>query len=56
MLILVQFLQRQKILGIYRDILKTIREIPDEGDRKYLRAWARDEFKKNKNSTNQVQT
>lgn len=49
-----QFLQRQKVLGIYRDMLKNIRQVPDEADRKYLRDWARDEFKRNKNSTNQV--
>lgn len=35
-------------------MLKTIRQVPDEADRKYLRDWARDEFKRNKNSTNQV--
>lgn len=51
---LVQFLQRQRVLGIYRDMLKTIRQVPDEGDRKYLTDWARDEFKRNKNATNQV--
>lgn len=50
----VQFLQRQRVLGIYRDMLKTIRQVPDEGDRKYLTDWARDEFKRNKNATNQV--
>lgn len=49
-----QFLQRQKILGIYREMLRTIRQVPAEGDRKYLRDWARDEFKRNKSVTNQV--
>lgn len=49
-----QFLQRQKVLGLYRDMLKTIRQVPDEADRKYLTDWARDEFKRNKDSTNQV--
>lgn len=49
-----QFLQRQKILGIYREMLRTIRQVPEEGDRKYLRDWARDEFKRNKSVTNQV--
>lgn len=49
-----QFLQRQKILGIYREMLRTIRQVPEEGDRKYLRNWARDEFKRNKSVTNQV--
>ncbi|XP_060907383.1 LYR motif-containing protein 2 [Labrus mixtus] len=47
-----QFLQRQRILGIYRNMLKTIRQVPSEGDRKYLRDWARDEFKRNKSATN----
>ncbi|XP_023144519.1 LYR motif-containing protein 2 [Amphiprion ocellaris] len=48
-----QFLQRQKVLGIYRNMLKTIRQVPDEADRKYLRDWARGEFKRNKNATEQ---
>ncbi|KAM4632928.1 LYR motif-containing protein 2 isoform 1-T2 [Polymixia lowei] len=48
-----QFLQRQSILGIYRNMLRTIRQVPDEADRKYLRDWARGEFKRNKNETNQ---
>ncbi|TWW68352.1 LYR motif-containing protein 2 [Takifugu flavidus] len=48
-----QFLQRQKILGIYREMLRTIRQVPEEGDRKYLKDWARDEFKRNKSVTNQ---
>ena len=49
-----QFLQRQKILGIYRNILRTIRQVPDDTDKKYLRDWARDEFKRNKGATDQV--
>uniref|UniRef100_A0A3B5KMD2 LYR motif-containing protein 2 n=1 Tax=Xiphophorus couchianus TaxID=32473 RepID=A0A3B5KMD2_9TELE len=44
-----QFLQRQKVLGVYRSMLRTIRQVPDEADRKYLRGWAREEFKRNKN-------
>ncbi|KAK2856666.1 hypothetical protein Q5P01_005401 [Channa striata] len=48
-----EFLQRQKVLGIYRDMLRTIQQVPDEVDRKYLRDWARDEFKRNKESTDQ---
>uniref|UniRef100_M4AIW7 LYR motif-containing protein 2 n=2 Tax=Xiphophorus maculatus TaxID=8083 RepID=M4AIW7_XIPMA len=48
-----QFLQRQKVLGVYRSMLRTIRQVPDEADRKYLRGWAREEFKRNKNATNQ---
>ncbi|XP_049914488.1 LYR motif-containing protein 2 [Epinephelus moara] len=48
-----QFLQRQRVLGIYRNMLRTIRLVPSEADRKYLTDWARDEFKRNKNATNQ---
>ncbi|KAF7650768.1 hypothetical protein LDENG_00120930 [Lucifuga dentata] len=48
-----QFLQRQNTLRLYRDMLRTIRRVPDEADRKYLRDWARDEFKRNKSATDQ---
>ncbi|XP_050960423.1 LYR motif-containing protein 2 [Labeo rohita] len=48
-----QFLQRQKVLGVYRDLLRTIRKIPNESDRSYLRGWAREEFKRNKSETDQ---
>ncbi|KAL6485709.1 hypothetical protein MHYP_G00051010 [Metynnis hypsauchen] len=48
-----QFLQRQRVLGLYRSMLRTIRQVPDEADRKYLRDWAREEFKRNKEATNQ---
>ncbi|XP_030578223.1 LYR motif-containing protein 2 [Archocentrus centrarchus] len=48
-----QFLQRQKVLGIYRNMLRTIRQVPDEADRKYLRNWAREEFQTNKNATDE---
>ncbi|XP_061669246.1 LYR motif-containing protein 2 isoform X4 [Syngnathoides biaculeatus] len=47
------FLQRQNILGIYRNMLRTIRYVPDAADRKYLRDWAREEFKRNKHATDQ---
>ncbi|XP_036438276.1 LYR motif-containing protein 2 [Colossoma macropomum] len=48
-----QFLQRQRVLGLYRSMLRTIRQVPDEADRKYLKDWAREEFKRNKEATNQ---
>ncbi|XP_056150314.1 LYR motif-containing protein 2 [Lampris incognitus] len=48
-----QFLQRQRVLAIYRNMLKTIRQVPGEADRKYLTDWAREEFKRNKKATDQ---
>ncbi|KAF4092118.1 hypothetical protein AMELA_G00017240 [Ameiurus melas] len=52
-LTLKQFLQRQKVLGLYRNMLRTIRQVPEEADRKYLKDWAREEFKRNKEATDQ---
>ncbi|XP_027005225.1 LYR motif-containing protein 2 [Tachysurus fulvidraco] len=48
-----QFLQRQKVLGLYRNMLRTIRKVPDEADRKYLKDWTREEFKRNKDAADQ---
>ncbi|XP_026173790.1 LYR motif-containing protein 2 isoform X1 [Mastacembelus armatus] len=48
-----QFLQRQKVLAIYRSMLRTIGQVPEEADRKYLRDWLRAEFKRNKDTTDQ---
>ncbi|KAL4649044.1 LYR motif-containing protein 2 [Arapaima gigas] len=47
-----QFLQRQRVLAVYRRILRTIGQVPDEADRRYLRDWARDEFRRNKEASN----
>uniref|UniRef100_A0A8C9TWY0 LYR motif-containing protein 2 n=1 Tax=Scleropages formosus TaxID=113540 RepID=A0A8C9TWY0_SCLFO len=51
-LCVVRFLQRQRVLAVYRRILRTIRQVPDEADRRYLREWARDEFRRNKEASN----
>ncbi|XP_020387635.1 LYR motif-containing protein 2 [Rhincodon typus] len=48
-----QFLHRQKVLSLYRKILKVIHQIPNEGDKQYLKNWARQEFKQNKNATDE---
>ncbi|XP_056619590.1 LYR motif-containing protein 2 [Triplophysa dalaica] len=52
-LTLKQFLQRQRVLGMYRDLLRSICKVPNESDRRYLRDWAREEFKRNKSETDQ---
>ncbi|KAJ7398224.1 LYR motif-containing protein 2 [Pitangus sulphuratus] len=49
-----QFLRRQQVLQLYRKILRAIREVPAEQDRRYLRDWAREEFKRNKDATEEV--
>ncbi|XP_008939978.1 PREDICTED: LYR motif-containing protein 2 [Merops nubicus] len=46
-----QFLRRQQVLQLYRKILRAIREVPAEADRRYLQDWAREEFRRNKDAT-----
>uniref|UniRef100_A0A8C5WMM0 LYR motif-containing protein 2 n=1 Tax=Laticauda laticaudata TaxID=8630 RepID=A0A8C5WMM0_LATLA len=48
-----QFLRRQQVLQLYRKILRTIRQIPNEADRRYMRDWAREDFKRNKEATDE---
>ncbi|XP_027711406.1 LYR motif-containing protein 2 isoform X2 [Vombatus ursinus] len=50
-LTLKQFMRRQQVLLLYRKILQAIRQVPNEQDRKYLKNWAREEFKRNKSAT-----
>ncbi|KAM9297597.1 LYR motif-containing protein 2 [Morus bassanus] len=46
-----QFLRRQQVLQLYRKILRAIRDVPAEADRRYLKDWAREEFRRNKDAT-----
>ncbi|XP_036035889.1 LYR motif-containing protein 2 [Onychomys torridus] len=50
-LTLKQFMRRQQVLLLYRKILRAIRQVPGDADRKYLQDWAREEFKRNKSAT-----
>ncbi|XP_049627744.1 LYR motif-containing protein 2-like [Suncus etruscus] len=50
-LTLKQFMRRQQVLLLYRRILQAIREVPNDSDLRYLRDWAKEEFKRNKNAT-----
>ncbi|XP_069743426.1 LYR motif-containing protein 2 isoform X2 [Narcine bancroftii] len=48
-----EFIHRKNVLSLYRKILKAINQIPNEGDKQHLKNWARQEFKQNKNATDQ---
>ncbi|KAK2524120.1 Lyrm2 [Columba livia] len=52
-LTLKQFLRRQQVLQLYRRILRAIRDVPAEADRCYLKDWAREEFRRNKDATDE---
>jgi hypothetical protein len=47
-------MRRQQVLLLYRKILRAIRQVPSDSDRKYLQDWAREEFKRNKSATEEV--
>ena len=45
---------RSEVLKLYRDILRTVRKIPDEYYREEMARWARRDFKTNKHLTDEV--
>lgn len=50
-----QFMLRQEVLKLYRDLHRTIKKVPDESSRKELRLWLREDFRKNKLQTEEIQ-
>ncbi|KPJ16111.1 LYR motif-containing protein 2 [Papilio machaon] len=49
-----QFLLRQEVLKLYRDIFRTLRKISDENTRSELKEWARSDFRNNKHHTDET--
>ncbi|KAM7345212.1 LYR motif-containing protein 2 [Cochliomyia hominivorax] len=49
-----QFMLRQEVLKLYRDIFRTIRAVPDTNSQQELRAWARQDFRVNQQQTDEV--
>lgn len=47
-LTLKQFMLRQQVLKLYRSFFRTIRQLPDPGQRKDISQWVRADFKANK--------
>lgn len=45
---------RQEVLKLYRDILRTIKQIPDDNSRNELKEWARHDFRMNKHKTDEL--
>ncbi|GIY66870.1 LYR motif-containing protein 2 [Caerostris darwini] len=42
-----QFLLRSKSLSLYRDILRTLKKIPNQEHRTELKQWVREDFEQN---------
>ncbi|KAL4232837.1 LYR motif-containing protein 2 [Mactra antiquata] len=49
-----QFMLRSEVLKLYRNILRTVKEIPDDYYRNEMAKWARDDFRKNKHLTDEM--
>lgn len=49
-----QFMLRQQVLKLYRDIYRTINKVPDESSRKDLKLWLRTDFRSNKSMTEEI--
>ncbi|GAB0090806.1 LYR motif-containing protein 2 [Sergentomyia squamirostris] len=53
-LTLKQFMLRQEVLGLYREIFRTIKRVPSIGDRGELKDWARRDFRSNSHHTDET--
>lgn len=49
-----QFMLRQQVIKLYKDLYRTINQIPDESSRKDLKLWLREDFRKNKSQTEEI--
>ncbi|KAG0303920.1 hypothetical protein BGZ98_006138 [Dissophora globulifera] len=46
------FLTRAKVLSLYRDIQRTLKDVKDPRDRQDLQTWARSDFERYRHETN----
>lgn len=49
-----QFMLRQEVLKLYRDLYRTINKVPDLSSRQDLKLWLREDFRKNKSQTEEI--
>lgn len=49
-----QFMLRQEVLKLYKEIWRTTRLVPDIHSRRELREWARHDFNVNRNQDDEV--
>ncbi|XP_055905544.1 LYR motif-containing protein 2 [Eupeodes corollae] len=49
-----QFMLRQEVIKLYREIFRTIRQVPEKSTQTELREWARYDFRNNKNQTEEI--
>lgn len=49
-----QFMLRQQVLKLYKEIYRTINKVPEESSRVELKKWLSDDFRKNKELTDET--
>lgn len=49
-----QFILRQEVKNLYREILKTIRKVPRQSDQNDLKEWAKRDFRSNSNVQDEI--
>ncbi|XP_073813771.1 LYR motif-containing protein 2 [Musca autumnalis] len=49
-----QFMLRQEVLKLYREIFRTIKQVPDASSQYELKSWARHDFRTNQHQTDEV--
>ncbi|EDV56428.1 LYR motif-containing protein 2 [Drosophila erecta] len=49
-----QFMLRQEVLKLYREIFRTIRQVPDKNSQLELKSWARHDFQTNRHQSDEV--
>ncbi|XP_037940795.1 LYR motif-containing protein 2 [Teleopsis dalmanni] len=49
-----QFMLRQEVLKLYRDLFRTIRLIPNKVSQEELRTWVRQDFRNHQNQTDEI--
>ncbi|XP_011187960.1 LYR motif-containing protein 2 [Zeugodacus cucurbitae] len=49
-----QFMLRQEVLKLYREIFRTIRLVPDKSNQRELRDWARHDFRTHSGQTDEM--
>jgi hypothetical protein len=50
-----QFMLRQEVLKLYRDLYRAISKVPDESSRNDLKQWLREDFRSNRTQTDEIQ-
>ncbi|XP_054752641.2 LYR motif-containing protein 2-like [Lytechinus pictus] len=49
-----QFMLRQQVISLYRDVFRALRAMPDDAQKKEVKAWAKEEFRSNQHHKDEM--